>query len=126
MKLALTLALALVGSGFVLPNAVLAQGFLGETAAVVGGAPEGQLYVAIAHTTEAVQSGQAGNSERLIDHVGAALVHAQNWGRLYPNRNTNMAVADLRASLAAARKLDMAAATRRAERALNYLEATRP
>jgi hypothetical protein len=108
------------------PNALQAQGFLGETAAVVTGAPEAQLYVAIAQTTEAVQSGQAGNPARLIDHVGAALFHAQNWGRIYPNRNTDMAVADLRASLAAARKLDITAATRRAERALSYLEATRP
>ncbi|MGJ0509376.1 MAG: small metal-binding protein SmbP [Methylocystis sp.] len=102
------------------------QGFLGETAALIQGRPEAHLYVAIAHTTEAIESGEAGEAGRFADHARAALIHAQKWAQLYPNRYTNVAIANLRGALTAVSRGDLRFATANASRALMNLEATRP
>lgn len=126
MKAKMLLAVVTLAAGMVPSGAGFGQGFLGETAALIQGRPEAHLYVAIAHTTEAIQSGEAGDAAQLADHAKAALVHAEKWRRLYPNRYTNVAVANLRGAISAVARRDMRSATANASRALSNLEATRP
>jgi hypothetical protein len=102
------------------------QGFLGETAALIQGRPEAHLYVAIAHTTEAIESGEAGEAGQFVDHAKAALVHAQKWGQLYPSRFTNVAITNLKGAITAVARRDLRSATANASKALRNLEATRP